>query len=84
MGHPQSPWSQMFHDTELAGEIKQDLKRTYPENEFFQRDDTQKSMLNVLFIWSKLNPEISYRQGNWPSLPLSLSHTHTHTHTHTS
>ncbi len=59
----QSPWSQFFRDTELIDTIKLDLSRTYPESTFFQSESAQKSMLHILFVWSKLNPETSYRQG---------------------
>ena len=31
--------------------------------EFFQQESTQQYMLHILFVWSKLNPKISYRQG---------------------
>lgn len=61
--HSASPWSQYFQDSELSSEIKLDLERTYPENEFFHKPDIQKHMLHVLFVWAKLHPDYSYRQG---------------------
>jgi len=33
------------------------------ENFFFRRLSTQKKLLDILFIYSKLNPDIGYRQG---------------------
>jgi TBC1 domain family protein 5 len=43
--------------------INLDLQRTYPEDDFFQSPAAQADMLEVLFLWAKLHPEISYRQG---------------------
>ena len=34
-----------------------------PENTYFRQPDTQNMMLDVLFIWTKLNPDVGYRQG---------------------
>jgi len=34
----------------------------HPEKDFFATEVVQKRMLNVLFVWSKLNPDVSYRQ----------------------
>jgi hypothetical protein len=59
----QSPWSQFFKDTELLDVIKLDLSRTYPDSTFFQSEAIQKSMLHILFVWARLHPETSYRQG---------------------
>ena len=59
----QSPWSQFFRDTELIDVIKLDLSRTHPDSAFFQSDAMQKSMLHILFVWAKLHPDTSYRQG---------------------
>lgn len=33
------------------------------ENFFFREPETQRMMLDILFIYSKLNPDIGYRQG---------------------
>ena len=33
------------------------------ENYFFREPSTQKSLLDILFIYSKLNPDTGYRQG---------------------
>lgn len=34
-----------------------------PENLYFRQADTQRTMLDILFIFCKLNPDVSYRQG---------------------
>ena len=60
---PQSPWQEFFRDSELLDVIKLDLSRTYPDLEFFQSEQTQRQMLHILFVWSKLNANTSYRQG---------------------
>lgn len=34
-----------------------------PENPFFRQQDTQTILLDVLFVFCKLNPDVGYRQG---------------------
>ena len=34
-----------------------------PENTYFRQPETQNMMLDVLFIYTKLNPDVGYRQG---------------------
>jgi len=34
-----------------------------PENLYFRQPDTQRMLLDILFIYCKLNPDIGYRQG---------------------
>ena len=34
-----------------------------PDQPFFRQKDIQDVMTNVLFVWSKVNPDVSYRQG---------------------
>lgn len=34
-----------------------------PENAYFRQPTTQKMLLDILFIYCKLNPDVSYRQG---------------------
>lgn len=68
MDHPlsnesSSLWSSFFENNELRKTIQLDLDRTHPEQPFFQQEDTQTSLCNILFVWSKLHPEMSYRQG---------------------
>ncbi|KAK5693845.1 hypothetical protein LTR17_024971 [Elasticomyces elasticus] len=50
-------------DEELRAEIQQDVDRCMPENLFFRESDTQRILLDVLFIYAKLNPDLTYRQG---------------------
>jgi hypothetical protein len=58
-----SPWQLKFKDMELKKEIQQDVKRTFPDIPLFQDPKVQIVLENVLFTWSKMNPNISYRQG---------------------
>lgn len=50
-------------DEFLREEIKKDVDRTYQEMEFFQDENILKLLSNVLFVWCKKNPEVSYKQG---------------------
>lgn len=34
-----------------------------PDNSYFRQPDTQRMLLDVLFTWAKLNPDVGYRQG---------------------
>lgn len=52
-----------FENNELQRMINQDIVRTYPEVPFFQRDQVRALMLRVLFVYSKLHPNVSYKQG---------------------
>jgi hypothetical protein len=58
-----SPWSVYFEDEKLKKMIVQDIDRTYPEYTYFKQQWVKDMMLDILFIYSKENPEISYRQG---------------------
>lgn len=39
------------------------MSRTYQELEFFQDASVLKLLNNVLFVWCKANPDVSYKQG---------------------
>lgn len=52
-----------MENAELRNEIRKDVERTYQENQFFANKKILSILTNVLFIWSKENSEISYRQG---------------------
>nr|POE88154.1 tbc1 domain family member 5 [Quercus suber] len=52
-----------YHDQELRAEIMQDVERCLPEIMYFRQASTQRLMLDILFIFCKLNPDIGYRQG---------------------
>jgi TBC1 domain family protein 5 len=43
--------------------INQDIVRTYPEITFFQSAEIRAMMLRVLFVYSKMHPVVSYKQG---------------------
>lgn len=59
----QSAWKLYFKDTELREMIQLDVNRTFPELPLFQSNEVKESLQNILLIWSKLNPDTSYRQG---------------------
>ncbi|KAL1392573.1 rab-GTPase-TBC domain-containing protein [Phyllosticta capitalensis] len=61
--HEESPWVALRKDEALRAEIFQDVERCMPDNTYFRQPDTQKMMLDILFIFCKLNPEVGYRQG---------------------
>lgn len=41
----------------------QDVDRCLQENFFFQEPSTKQKLTDVLFVYSKLNPDVGYRQG---------------------
>lgn len=43
-----------------------------PDNQYFRQPDTQNTLVDVLFVWSKLNDDIGYRQGMHEILALVL------------
>ncbi|EXJ95876.1 hypothetical protein A1O1_01001 [Capronia coronata CBS 617.96] len=58
-----SPWSTLRQDEISREEIFQDVTRCMQDNYFFREPATQKKLLDILFIYAKLNPDIGYRQG---------------------
>jgi len=38
-------------------------KKSFPDINFFRNDNIQTILCNILFIYCKLNKDISYRQG---------------------
>ena len=58
-----APWKKFFEDGEFRKKIDMDVKRTFPELEFFRSDHVQESLINILFCYSRRFPELSYRQG---------------------
>lgn len=56
-------WQSYYKDQGLRNEIEQDCQRIFPEEEWFQGSQQQTFIRECLFIWSKDNPGISYRQG---------------------
>ena len=50
-------------DNDIKNTINKDLDRTRQEIDLFLQNKIRNILANVLYIWSKENPEISYRQG---------------------
>lgn len=60
---PQSPWTASRQDENIRNEILQDVQRL-PDESFYHQEVTQTMILDILFIWVKLNPDQGgYRQG---------------------
>ncbi|KAF2634852.1 RabGAP/TBC [Massarina eburnea CBS 473.64] len=59
----ESPWTALRADESLRAEIFQDIERCMPDNTYFRQPATQNMMLDVLFVWCKMHPQIGYRQG---------------------
>jgi TBC1 domain family protein 5 len=53
----------MRQDEEIRAEIYQDVERCMPEEEYFRQPHTQRILLDVLFVFCKINQDIGYRQG---------------------
>ena len=58
-----SPWNALRTDEVLRAEIQQDVDRCMPDNPYFRESKTQETLLNILFIFCKLNVDVGYRQG---------------------
>ncbi|KAK3912671.1 TBC1 domain family member 5 [Frankliniella fusca] len=58
-----SIWNQFFCDKELRALIRQDVVRTFPNEDFFRSESIQSIMVNILFCYAREYPEICYRQG---------------------
>ncbi|KAJ3475417.1 hypothetical protein NLG97_g9466 [Lecanicillium saksenae] len=60
---PESPWNTVRQDEVIRAEIEQDVKRL-PDEANYHDDGIQMLILDVLFIYCKLNPgRGGYRQG---------------------
>ncbi|KAK6864771.1 hypothetical protein PG995_001299 [Apiospora arundinis] len=60
---PDSPWNTLRQDEILRAEILQDVQRL-PDEPFYHEPRIQTMILDVLFIYCKLNPGVGgYRQG---------------------
>jgi TBC1 domain family protein 5 len=57
------PGDEKLTDEQLLDIITKDVERTYPDIDFFRQDEIQKSLTNILFIYAKVNKDISYKQG---------------------
>eukprot|EP01126_Amoeba_proteus_P015766 TRINITY_DN1714_c0_g1_i1.p1 TRINITY_DN1714_c0_g1~~TRINITY_DN1714_c0_g1_i1.p1 ORF type:complete len:336 (-),score=58.82 TRINITY_DN1714_c0_g1_i1:320-1327(-) len=58
-----APWYKHFKRERLLKMIKQDVERTYPEYQFFEKENIKTLMTNILFVYSSEKPDLSYRQG---------------------
>ncbi|KAF2403582.1 RabGAP/TBC [Trichodelitschia bisporula] len=58
-----SPWVALRKDEALRAEIFQDVERCIPESVYFRQPATQSMLLDILFVYCKLNPDLGYRQG---------------------
>lgn len=56
-------WKSYYTDNEIKKIIMLDLNRTYQEIELFLQNSTKTMLSNILFIWSKENDDVSYKQG---------------------
>ncbi|KAK0630588.1 rab-GTPase-TBC domain-containing protein [Bombardia bombarda] len=60
---PDSPWNAARRDELIRDEILQDVRRL-PDEPFYHREDIQTMILDILFLYCKLNPSVGgYRQG---------------------
>ena len=53
----------MRQDEEIRAEIYQDVERCMPEEEYFRKPETQRILLDILFVFCKINQDVGYRQG---------------------
>ncbi|GMT17754.1 hypothetical protein PFISCL1PPCAC_9051 [Pristionchus fissidentatus] len=58
-----NPWRKFFEDGDLRELIGKDVARTFPEMEFFQQDRIRQMLSDILLVYAKENPYISYKQG---------------------
>jgi hypothetical protein len=60
----ESAWGAYHRSRSLLAEIHKDVERLYPDGcgTFFQTEDMQKRMADVLFLWCQLHEQLSYRQ----------------------
>lgn len=60
---PKSPWNTVREDETIRAEILQDVQRL-PDEATYHEDDTQRMILDILFVYCKVNPDRGgYRQG---------------------
>ncbi|KAI6150323.1 rab-GTPase-TBC domain-containing protein [Pisolithus tinctorius] len=61
--HEENPWKEWFAAMDLRKIIQQDVERTFPDMGYFRSNEVQYQLTNVLFLYSVMHPDISYRQG---------------------
>ena len=52
-----------YEDNDLKSLINKDLDRTHQDIDLFLQNKIKNILANVLYIWSKENQDVSYRQG---------------------
>uniref|UniRef100_A0A1I8G8Z1 Rab-GAP TBC domain-containing protein n=1 Tax=Macrostomum lignano TaxID=282301 RepID=A0A1I8G8Z1_9PLAT len=57
-----SPWYRFFRSEETRHIIYQDVRRTFPEIQYFHAADVQEKMISTLFCFAHTSP-LLYRQG---------------------
>lgn len=58
-----STWETYHHDNDLKKIISLDINRTYQDYKLFNDDKVKENLVNLLYIWSKENQTLSYKQG---------------------
>ncbi|KAM8966450.1 TBC1 domain family member 5 [Pelodytes ibericus] len=58
-----SLWNKFFQDKELRAMVEQDVKRTFPEMQFFQQENVRKLLTDILFCYARENEHLLYKQG---------------------
>ncbi|NP_001085083.1 TBC1 domain family member 5 L homeolog [Xenopus laevis] len=58
-----SLWNKFFQDKELRAMIEQDVKRTFPEMQFFQQEYVRNLLTDILFCYARENEHLLYKQG---------------------
>lgn len=56
-------WSQYFSDQDLRQQIARDTARTFQEMEFFQSQETLRTLEDILFLFCRTHPSYGYPQG---------------------
>jgi hypothetical protein len=59
-----SPWHEFFKDEELKKIIRDDVERAFPDIEFLKEPISQSILINVLFIWCKIHPDVRFSNFN--------------------
>jgi TBC1 domain family member 5 len=59
----QNPWKDYFTSLELRRTIQKDVERTFPDVDYFRSPNAQRMLADILFVYSKANDTVSYRQG---------------------
>ncbi|KAM5157009.1 TBC1 domain family member 5 isoform 1-T2 [Mantella aurantiaca] len=58
-----SLWNKFFQDKELRAMVDQDVKRTFPEMQFFQQENVRNILTDILFCYARENEHLLYKQG---------------------